>query len=342
MKIKRFLRKKKIRRFGLIGKIKTFFEHIIKPIKIFFLATTIITCIYFVVVTGKIIFSSCSQTCKNMFKPETFLVKTCNVNAPSIKQEIIYFTAQKIKDKNTLFFSPQTICQELEQTCDLISHIAWKMPTPNHLLITIESTIPTYHINGMIMGDTRKLLSPELFEGHDVKNLRTVWVHDAYCTTQSSFPDVQQKSPHERAFNAKIPKTLDPLIYDFLEKIPTHLYQQFGIAYHSPSKIILTPRKTSAQVDQPLLDQPPTSTSSQINSSMESAPLDYYVVADEKNLLDREKIKTLALVEKNMQKKECDLLQKINFINYQVAYDIRFENRVIVKMFRKNKSWRGK
>ena len=109
--------------------------------------------------------------------------------------------------------------------------------------------------------------------------------------------------------------TIKQSMYDFLEKIPENVWIQYSIEYHRSSEIVL---RNKQKTDTPL------------------------IIANEKNILNEKKIKNLALVESNMQQRECGPLKNKNPKQYQLAYDIRFENRVIVKMFKKKRWRRGK
>ena len=100
-------------------------------------------------------------------------------------------------------------------------------------------------------------------------------------------PELQStpKGQNERATDSEY---LDQNIFDLLEKISPAIWETYSISYHSPSHITLNPLDKNT---------------------------DFYVISDEENLLNEQKIKNLALIERNMQKQECSYLQRKNLKN---------------------------
>ncbi len=296
--------------FAMVGAMV---KKVIPVFKKVFLATIVVAISYSFFLGGKYIVNTSTEKFLNIIKPENFSIKCSHIYSPAIKQEITRMVTQKMNEPNMLPFSPQKMCQHLETVCDVISHIEWRMTSPKHLCIDITGVQPEFCVNGKIVGSNRKLLDPEYFETYNLEGLKILRLSS--FAPAKVYPELGRKAPVASAGRQNERGQLDQETYNFLKKIPGHYFQKYDIVYSSPEKIILNQKEKA---------------------------LSYSIITDYENLLDGKKIKNLALIEENMQKRECRLLQRKNLKNYRIAYDVRFENRVIVKMFRKKRSWRGR
>ncbi|MFH1831271.1 MAG: hypothetical protein ABH827_00570 [bacterium] len=110
-------------------------------------------------------------------------------------------------------------------------------------------------------------------------------------------------------------------IYTFLNKIPDNFWSDYDITYNAPYNIEIQKKiflpEALAEHNYP------------------------HIITDEKNLLNGEKIKKLAFVQSDMQQERWEHA-RTKPKDHRLVYDVRFENRVIVKMLKKKNFRRGR
>ena len=131
-----------------------------------------------------------------------------------------------------------------------------------------------------------------------------------------TFEDFDTSSLRHIAINKNLcTKKLADHVFYFIKNIPASRWQEYDISYESPSHIVLMGKQ--------------------------QIPCKWSIITDGKNLIGGEKIKNLALIQDDMQQTRWKQLRR-GRKRYHVVYDVRFENRVIVKMIRKKRNRRGR
>ncbi len=170
-----------------------------------------------VVVSKKIVAAYSSQM-NALFTPKEIALEISNISNPSVAQAIKEFVTTKTST-SMLEFSPQVFYRELKKAFPIVQKLDWHFSSAQVLHLTVMGTTPFCVINNnYVLGDKRRLLTPDLFEAQQLKDLPRITMH-------------------ERWLGEKI----DRGVFAFVRSIPATYWQHYTITYHNPSTIFLQP-----------------------------------------------------------------------------------------------------
>lgn len=226
------------------------------------------------------------------FTPKTVRLEIKNIYSSTITQQITSFLNKQTAEQSLLDFEPDTFYQALKEKFPIVKEFEWEYEVPQTLHLTIVGTIPYCIVNNtFVLGNKHRLFSEEVFEDTDLENL-----------------------PHITIDSCWISEKLDPMVYDFVHKIPTDYWTTYNIAYHAAHNIELIPHKAICRCR---------------------------IFTDEKSFFEKRKFDALSGLFQDLCDHGFITTKMLQSKKTPLAFDFRIKNEIIVKFYESIRRGRG-
>jgi len=227
-----------------------------------------------------------SYRCFCLFKKVYFKVAT----PAEIQFEIKDFYSSKFKkDAEDLFtvyldnqkkdeFNPDAFSKLLSEKIPVFKSLNWDLDLHKVAKIEICGCLPKFVVNqNFIIAENCKVFPKEYFEQFDNSKLKELTVSPKYC-------------------KGEIPECF----YQFLQKIPSPIWEEYTINYEKPTFI-----KLSGIVKK------------------------FEIIVDEKAVFDKTKLTKLEDIYQDVENRKL-LKKSLKSGTKKLAFDLRFDNRILV------------
>lgn len=230
------------------------------------------------------------QRIEPLFKPALVICQIHNVYSNDIAHSLQVAVQEYAANRLIFYFKPEELYTKLKEQFKCIRTINYELLAPKTVKITVQGAMPRFVVNDhFVIGSGRRLLAASDFQDFNLDQLPHIAVANIWCGPKLALP-----------------------AYDFVQKVPHEMWNQFTISFDNPSSITLVPDKSACLCK---------------------------IVADTDSCFDANKFEKINVAFNDLIKKELITPRLVASKECNILFDIRFDNRIYVKFL--NRPRRG-
>lgn len=234
--------------------------------------------------------SAWQERIEPLFKPAQVICQIHNIYSTELVHSLQAAVQEYAADRLIVHFKPEELYAKLKEQFKAVRTINYELLAPKTVKIIVEGAMPRFVVNDhFVIGSGRSLLTASDFQDFNLDQLPHVTVASMWCSQK-----------------------LAVQAYDFIQKVPYDMWNQFAISFNNPSSITLVPEKSACPCK---------------------------IVVDAASCFDAHKFEKINVVFNDLVKKELITSRLVASKECNILFDIRFDNRIYVKFL--NRPRRG-